>query len=91
MLPYTGMFREAGINNLIFQRRVRDDTLMQIKTRFHLRSILYYIRTEHISNDTIMPINRIDVDVDTLNSTADFIINQELSNYYNNILERWHF
>jgi len=91
MLPYTGMFREAGINNLIFQRRVRDDTLMQIKSRFHLRSILYYIRTEHISNDTIMPINRIDVDVDVLNSTADFIINQELSNYYNNILERWHF
>ena len=91
MLPYTGMFREAGVNNLIFQRRVRDDTLMQIKSRFHLRSILYYIRTEHITNDTIMPINRIEVDVDVLNSTADFIINQELSNYYNKILERWHF
>jgi len=91
MATYTGMFREAGIQNIIFQRRIRDDTLMQIKTNFHLRSILYYIRTEHISNSTIMPINRIDVDVDLLNSTADFIINTELSDYYNSILERWHF
>ncbi len=91
MLPYTGMFREAGINNLYFNRRVRDDTLMQTKNKYHMRSILYYIRTEHIYNDTIMPINRIDVDVDVLASTADFNINTELANYYDKIIDRWHF
>jgi hypothetical protein len=89
MLPYTGMFREAGINELIFQRRIRDDTLMQRKNGFHLRSILYYIRTEHILNETIMPINRVDVDVNVMTSTADLVINKQLSDYYDNILDRW--
>lgn len=91
MLPYTGMFRESGINQLIFQRRVRDDTLMQIKNKFHLRSILYYIRTEHLINETIMPINKIDVDVNVLTSATDFVINKELSDYYDRIIDRWHF
>jgi len=91
MLPYTGMFREAGINELIFQRRVRDDVLMQVKNRFHLRSMLYYIRTEHIMNETIMPINRIDADIDVVKSATDFVINSNLSEYYNNIINRWHF
>jgi len=91
MLPYTGMFREAGVNNLYFNRRVRDDTLLQMKTRYHLRSILYYVRTEHIYNETIMPITRIDVDIDTLATTDEFTINKELANYYDKIIDRWHF
>lgn len=91
MLPYTGMFREAGVNNLYFDRRVRDDTLMQMKNKYHLRSILYYIRTEHIYNDTIMPITRIDVDLDVIASAAEFTINNELANYYDRIIDRWHF
>jgi len=91
MLPYTGMFREAGVNNLYFNRRVRDDTLIQMKTRYHLRSILYYVRTEHIYNETIMPITRIDVDIDTLATANEFAINTELANYYDRIIDRWHF
>jgi len=90
MLPYTGMFREAGVNNLYFNRRVRDDTMLQMKTRYHLRSILYYVRTEHIYNETIMPITRIDVDIDTLATTNEFTINTELANYYDRIVDRWH-
>ena len=90
MLPYTGMFREAGINNLYFDRRVRDDTLMAMKNKYHLRSILYYIRTEHIYNDTIMPIKRIDVDLDVIASASEYTMNQKLGDYYDRILERWH-
>jgi len=90
MLPYTGMFREAGINNIYFNRRVRDDTLMQSKNRYHLRSMLYYIRNEHISNETIMPISKIDVDMDVISSKSDLIINNELTNYYDNIVNNWH-
>jgi len=91
MLPYTGMFREAGVNNLYFHRRVRDDSMIQMKNNFHVRSILYYIRTEHIYNDTIMPINRIDVDMNVITSTSELNINNELSNYYDRIIDRWHF
>jgi len=91
MLPYTGMFREAGVNNLYFTRRMRDDTIFQMKNNFHVRSMLYYIRTEHIYNDTIMPISRIDVDINTITSTNELTMNDNLSNYYNRILDKWHF
>ena len=90
MIPYTGMFREAGINDMYFQRRVRDDTLLQRSSKYHLRSMLYYIRTEFISNESIMPISRIDTDIDVLTSGSDIIVNNELHNYYDNILDRWH-
>ena len=90
MLPYTSMFREAGVNQIHFNRRVRDDTLMQMKNKYHLRSILYYIRTEHIYNETIMPINRIDVDMDVIGNINELNINSELANYYDTIIDRWH-
>lgn len=90
LLPYTGMFREAGINQMLFQRRVRDDTIAQIKNRFHLRSMLYYIRTEHILNDNIMPINRVDVNMDVLANTADTVISNNVGNYYDQLLDNWH-
>ena len=68
MLRYTGMFKEAGINEMIFNKRVRDDILLWLKLRYHCRSMLYYIRTELISNETIMPIRKVDVDMDVVTS-----------------------
>ena len=90
MLDYTGMFREAGINNMYFDRRVRDDVLIQMKNYHHVRSVLYYVRTERISIEAVLPIRRInlDVDVTTLNSNNIDTLNID-SDLYDNIVSRW--
>jgi len=90
MMAYTGMFREAGINDMVFQRRVRDDTLMQMKNKYHLRSMLYYIRTEYITTSNIMPISRVDVNMDVLASTTDSIIDTNITDYYDQLIDNWH-
>jgi hypothetical protein len=63
MLNYRGMFMEMGIVNMYFDRRVRDDTLMQMKNGYHLRSVLYYVRTEKVTFKELLPIKRIDLKI----------------------------
>jgi len=93
LLHYTGMFREAGIVEMLFERRVRDDVLLQIKNKYHVRSILYYYRTEEINIDTIKPIRRIDVNfrVKDIPSWASSQNSDEyIVNMNNNLLSKWH-
>jgi hypothetical protein len=64
---YIGMFREAGIVNMRFNRRVRDDSLTVIKNGYHVRSVLYYIRTERVKPEFIGPINQINLNISVEN------------------------
>jgi len=92
LLKYTGMFREAGIVNMIFNRRVRDDTLTQIKNKYHMRSILYYYRTENIDLNTIEPIKRIETNIHVggLNNSGISFANNVAEEFDDNLLKRWH-
>jgi hypothetical protein len=89
---YTGMFREAGIVQLLFNRRVRDETLFNMKNGYHARSVLYYVRTERVSVESISPIKRINLNVSTqqLLKSVDNL-NDQLSDYnlYNRIIDKW--
>jgi len=93
MDDFRGMFREAGINQMLFDRRVRDDTLMQRNNGYHLRSILYYIRTERIKIQTILPIQRIDLNIwtDDLQSKLGAFNQNELlvGDLHNKIVDQW--
>ena len=93
MDDFRGMFREAGINQMHFDRRVRDDTLMQRNNGYHLRSILYYIRTERIKIQTILPIRRIDLNIwnDDLQSQLAAVDENKLlvGDIHNKIIDRW--
>jgi hypothetical protein len=60
---FIGMFREAGIINLWFDRRIRDDTLTAMKNGYHVRSVLYYVRTERLSFNTVGPIKQINLNI----------------------------
>ena len=62
---YIGMFREAGIVQMYFDRRVRDDTIAQMKSGYHLRSVLYYLRTERIKPEKIGLIKQITLNIST--------------------------
>lgn len=93
MDSYRGMYREAGIVQIVFDRRIRDDTVLAIKNGYHVRSVLYYVRTERVHVENISPIKRIDLkvnvnDLKTLkDSISDHIIDTDL---YNRILKKWH-
>lgn len=93
METYRGMFREAGIVQMVFDRRVRDDTVAAMKNGYHVRSVLYYVRTERVRVESISPIKRIDlkINVNDLqrinNSLKDHIID---TNLYDRILKKWH-
>ena len=91
MNDFTGMFREAGINNLVFNRRVRDDTMIQMKNGYHVRSVLYYVRTERIKLETNVPIKRVNLNVrkedlsSLLNGEVDHLIDPSLEN----LVKKW--
>lgn len=93
MEAYTGMYREAGIVQMVFDRRVRDDTLVQMKNGYHVRSVLYYVRTERVRVESISPIKRVDlkINVNDLMSVSsalkDHIID---TNLYDRIIKKWH-
>lgn len=93
MDAYRGMFREAGIVQMVFDRRVRDDTLVQMKNSYHVRSVLYYVRTERVRVESISPIKRIDLKINVndlmkvSNTLKDHIID---TNLYDRILKKWH-
>ena len=90
MLDYTGMFREAGINNMYFDRRVRDDTLIQMKNYHHVRSVLYYVRTERVSIEAVSPIRRVNlnVDVSTLKHGTVDTLNID-HDFYETVVDKW--
>ncbi len=88
---YRGMFKESGVQNMFLWSRVRDDTLVQMKNGYHVRSVLYYFRTEDVSVDSVGPINRINlnVDVDSLlpkEKESDYLSYAESKQ---RILEKW--
>lgn len=93
MDAYRGMFREAGIVELVFNRRVRDDTTIQMKNGYHVRSVLYYVRTERVRVEQISPLTRIDLKISVndlksiTNTLNDHIID---TNLYDRILNKWH-
>jgi hypothetical protein len=92
MDQYTGMFREAGIVQLLFNRRVRDEQLFNMKNGYHARSVLYYVRTERIWVDTISPIKRINLDINVSNLIKNVdSLNDQLGDYdlYNRIVNKW--
>lgn len=93
MLDYRGMFREMGIVNMYFYRRIRDDTLVQVKNGYHLRSVLYYIRTERVEIDTQSPIKRINLNIDVgdLQAIKSRISQQDISHeeIEERIIEKW--
>jgi glycine cleavage system aminomethyltransferase T len=93
MLNYTGMLQEAGVVEMIFWNRIRDDTIMQIKNGYHVRSLLYYIRTEKLNLNTILPIERIDLDVYVQDVSKKLeLMNLEgitIDNVYSKIVDKW--
>lgn len=90
MENYKGMFREAGILNILFNRRVRDDTLGQMKNGYHLRSVLYYIRTERIKLKTIVPIKKINAsfNMDDLKGLVN-PLDQPIESDLDKLLRKW--
>lgn len=93
METYRGMFREAGIVQMVFDRRVRDDTLVQMKNGYHVRSVLYYVRTERVRVESISPIKRIDlkINVNDLQRVSDSLKDHIIdTNLYDRIIKKWH-
>ena len=92
METYRGMFREAGTNEIIFNRQVRDDSMTQLNNGYHVRSVLYYVRTERVLIDTLSPITRIDVNIDVndLQVLSKRLEDHNIdTNLYNSILNKW--
>lgn len=91
---YTGMFREAGILQMWYDRRVRDDKLTQIKNKYHVRSFLYYVRTERIDISTINPIKRIEarfhVNAGGINTNFLNSDNNVAIDFDDKLLRKWH-
>lgn len=93
MRVYTGMFREAGIVQMWFDRRVRDDTLVQIKNKFHLRSFLYYIRTERIDINSVLPIRRIETKIHVESLPQGIGVGSDeivVDDFHDKLLNKWH-
>lgn len=88
---YIGMFREAGVNNIIFNRRVRDDTMVQMKNGYHVRSVLYYVRTERIKLKSIAPIKRfnLNIRVEDLAALAKASPDQIIESDLEKIMRQW--
>lgn len=90
MNDYRGMFLEAGVVNMYFSRRVRDDTLMQMKNGYHLRSVLYYIRTERVRPEIIGPINEIKLKISTENlQKYSSTEGRSIESSYDKIVSKW--
>lgn len=93
MDDYRGMFREAGIVETTFNRRVRDDTVVQMSNGYHVRSVLYYVRTERVRVEKLNSISRIDlkISVNDLKSISDNLNDHIIdANLYERILNKWH-
>ena len=58
---YRGMFKELGMQEMVYYRRVRDDSLMKFENKFSVRSLIYFFRTEKVKVTEIRPIKRINI------------------------------
>lgn len=88
---YIGMFREAGVVNMYFNRRVRDDTLLAMKNGYHVRSVLYYIRTERVKPEYVGPINQINLNIN-VESLQKLIKEQDgynVESNFDNLISKW--
>jgi hypothetical protein len=87
---YIGMFREAGIVQMHFDRRVRDDTIITMKNGYHVRSVLYYIRTERIKPELIRPIKQValNINVENLQSILS-VEDNNIGSIEDNLVSRW--
>lgn len=88
---YIGMFREAGIVNMYFDRRVRDDIISQMKNGYHVRSVLYYIRTERVKPEFIGPIKQVtlNISVENLQSQINDLENINIEFAHDKLLSKW--
>lgn len=88
---YIGMFREAGIVNMWFDRRVRDDTLLAMKNGYHLRSVLYYIRTERIKPEFIGPIKQVTLNISVENLQSLIKDNEgiNIESQFDSLISKW--
>ena len=88
---YIGMFREAGIVNMYFNRRVRDDILHTMKNGYHVRSVLYYIRTERVTPEYIGPINQINlnINVESLQKLVQENEGRIIEPNYDKLISKW--
>lgn len=88
---YIGMFREAGIVNMYFDRRVRDDVITQMKNGYHVRSVLYYIRTERITPEFIGPIKQVtlNINVENFQSYINDLGGYNIESAHDKLLSKW--
>lgn len=91
MHDYTGMFREMGIVQLVYVGRTRDETLMIKSNGYHVRSVLYYVRTERVYLQQVLPIKRLNLSVSTSNLVS--VLNRLENNIsplpYDSIMSKW--
>ncbi|MCK9429434.1 MAG: hypothetical protein M0R17_05480 [Candidatus Omnitrophica bacterium] len=88
---YIGMFREAGIVQMYYDRRVRDNVIEQTKNGYHLRSVLYYIRTERIKPEIVGPIKQItlNVSVESLQNLLKIEEGNSIGSTNDILLSKW--
>lgn len=88
---YIGMFREAGIVQMYFDRRVRDDTILQMKNGYHVRSVLYYIRTERVKPEIITPIRQINLNItlENLQKLREVDEGYNIESQYDKLISKW--
>jgi hypothetical protein len=88
---YIGMFREAGIVQMYFDRRVRDDVVTQMKNGYHVRSVLYYIRTERIKSELIGPIKQVslNISVENLQNLIKIEEGNNIESEHDSLIKRW--
>lgn len=84
---YRGMFKELGMQEMVYYRRVRDDTLLRWKNKFNVRSLIYYFRTEKLKVTEIKPIKRINITGKL--HCARFYPNDKLVQSEEKILNKW--
>jgi len=90
---YTGMYREAGIVQMYFVRRMVDENLRNIANGYHVRSVLYYVRTEKVRVRKILPITRINLNVSSSDLRTAFQTIEKNTNdmdTYDKVLRKWH-
>lgn len=88
LFKYQGMFKELGISEMKYYKRVRDDTLIKWKNKFSVRSLIYYFRTEKVHITEIRPIKRISITV-TVNTKETLYPADRLFTEENKIIGKW--
>lgn len=91
MNKFIGLFRESGIVNLWFDRRVRDNSLVSMSNGYHVRSVLYYVRTERLTLNSYGPIKRINlrVHVDDLKYAISMLNSHSQNDPQEQLLIKW--